>query len=58
MRTLELYDEKPKAKRKGRTLLEKLGGLAGADRSRTLPADASSRYKRLLNAKLPAKYSR
>ena len=58
MGTLDLYDEKPKAKRKGKTLLEKLGGLAGADRSRTLPADASARYKRLLNAKLSARHSR
>ncbi len=58
MGTLDLYDEKPKARRKGRTLLAKLGGLAGADRSRTLPADASARYKRLLNAKLSAKHSR
>ncbi len=58
MGTLDLYDEKPKAKRRGRTLLEKLGGLAGADRSRTLPADASARYKRLLNGKLSAKHSR
>ncbi len=58
MGTLDLYDEKPKAKRTGRTLLEKLGGLAGADRSRTLPADVSARYKRLLNAKLSAKHSR
>ena len=58
MGTLNLYDEKPKAKRNGKTLLEKLGGLAGADRSRTLPADASARYKRLLNAKLSARHSR
>ena len=58
MRTLDLHDEKPKTRRKGTTLLEKLGGLAGADRSRTLPADASARYKRLLNAKLSAKHSR
>jgi len=56
MGTLDLYGEK--AKRKGRTLLEKLGGLAGADRSRTLPADASARYKRLLNGRLSAKHSR
>ena len=56
MGTLNLYDEK--AKREDRTLLEKLGGLAGADRSRALPADASARYKRLPNAKLSAKYSR
>ena len=58
METLDLYDEKPKAKRKNRTLLEKLGELAGADRSRTLPADVSARYKRLLNAKLSAKHPR
>lgn len=58
MGTRDLYDEKPKAKRNSRSLLEKLGGLAGADRSRTLPADASSKYKRLLNAKLSAKHSR
>ena len=58
MGTRDLYDEKPRAKRKSRSLLEKLAGLAGADRSRTRPADASSRYKRLLNAKLSAKHSR
>ena len=58
MGTLDLYDEKPKATRKSRTLLEKLGSLAGADRYRTLPADASARYKRLLTAKLSAKHSR
>lgn len=58
MDTLKLYEEKPKAKRKSRTLLEKLGTPAGADRSRTLPADASARYKRLLNARRSAKHSR
>ena len=58
MGTLNLADEKPNSKRKGRSLLDRLGALVGADRSRTLPADASARYKRLLNAKLSAKHSR
>ena len=58
MGILNLADEKPKIKRKGKTLLEKSGALAGADRSRSLPADACARYKRLLNAKHSAKYSR
>jgi len=50
--------EKPKTRRRTKSLLEKLSGLVGADRSRTSPADASARYKRLLNAKLSAKHSR
>jgi len=51
MGTLNLADETPKLKRKGKTLLEKMGALVGADRSHRLPADASARYKRLINAK-------
>lgn len=58
MGILNPYNEKLSARRTGKTLLDKLGGLVGADRSRTLPADASARYKRLLNAKLSAKHSR
>ncbi len=57
MGKLNLHDEKSKTKRDGRTLLEKLDALAGADRSHTLPADASARYKRLLNAKRSARHS-
>ena len=58
MGILNLYNEKPGARRTGKTLLDELSGLVGADRSRALPADASAGYKRLLNAKLSAKHSR
>ena len=51
-------NEKPKTRRQPKSLLEKLADLVGVDKSRTVPADASARYKRLLNAKLSAKHSR
>ena len=51
-------NEKPKTRRRPKSLLEKLADLVCVDKSRTVPADASARYKRLLNAKLSAKHSR
>lgn len=58
MSALDLYDGKPKAKRKAKSLLEKIAELAGADKSRALPRDTSAYYKLLLNAKLSTKHSR
>ena len=43
---------------RAKTLWDKASDLIGADKSRSLPADVSARYKRLLNAKLSAKTSR
>lgn len=54
----ERFDEKPKARRRAKSLLEKMAGLAGADQLRSLPRDASARYKRLLNTKPSAIHSR
>ena len=43
---------------RAKTLWDKASDLIGADKSRSLPADVSARYKRLLYAKLSAKPSR
>jgi hypothetical protein len=53
----------PKARRKRgrarmRSLLDRWGKSAGADKSTALPTDASARFKELLRARLAAKHSR
>jgi hypothetical protein len=54
----DLHKARGKRTRGKRTVYDIAGHLFGADRSRALPRDASTRIKRLIRARAAAKASR